>query len=292
MKNLKLKAFCLLFTLFSYIPTSYAGSVPSQARPWLGVTVQDIDENTVLVTGVNERNGVVVYDVSPGSPAAAAGLLPGDVIIKLNGRDIDNLGGFISAIDGSHAGTNLLLRVDRKGRIEDKKVVLGQMPEDVINVFDNGVLRYGYGEAPGCDYAAGKEGFMGMNEEVIPWEKYDKIYSMAVNVLDLTDEQQRKAKVIFNEYQKNTIKYMADVNIAEVELRELASEERVSLDKIKAKINDISAKRAELRFFRFKSMEDFKKILTEEQFKKMKEIMDMGGFGMMGGHAGHRMPGY
>lgn len=111
----------------------------------------------------------------------------------------------------------------------------------------------------------GKTGMQGMPES----EKYGKMYLMALSGIDLTEDQQKKARTLKSDYIKGYIKAGADIGVAEVELKELLAAEAVNLGQVKAKIKEIESKKADLRFFRIKSLEEFKKILTPEQRKKM-----------------------
>ncbi len=121
----------------------------------------------------------------------------------------------------------------------------------------------------GCEHGMmgghGKTGMQGMPES----EKYGKMYLMALSGLDLTEDQQKKARTLKSDYIKGSIKSEADIAVAEVELKELLAADPVSLSRVKVKINDIGSKKADLRFFRIKSLEEFKKTLTPEQRKKL-----------------------
>ena len=55
-------------------------------RGWLGVMIQDVDEELARQFGSGERHGALVSEVSPGSPAEKGGLQQGDLIVAMNGR--------------------------------------------------------------------------------------------------------------------------------------------------------------------------------------------------------------
>jgi len=59
-------------------------------RGWLGVAVQDLTEELKAYHGLIDRKGVLVTDTFPGDPAEKAGLAPGDVILKVNGKEVEN----------------------------------------------------------------------------------------------------------------------------------------------------------------------------------------------------------
>jgi regulator of sigma E protease len=64
-----------------------------------------------------QMGNVVVTEVAPQSPAAAAGLRPGDVITRANGEEVDRRGGFIRSVSLSR-GAEMEWAIDRGGRQE------------------------------------------------------------------------------------------------------------------------------------------------------------------------------
>lgn len=80
-----------------------------------GVSVQDLDAQTARQLRIPAgTKGVVVTNVDPSSPAAAAGLQEGDVIQQVNRRPVTNADEFDSAVKHSNNGQSLLL-VNRQG---------------------------------------------------------------------------------------------------------------------------------------------------------------------------------
>ena len=65
---------------------------PIQGRnPFAGVRIANLSPALIeelRVPNLTARQGVVVLDVAQGSPAARVGFRPGDVVLRLNGRDI------------------------------------------------------------------------------------------------------------------------------------------------------------------------------------------------------------
>jgi serine protease Do len=58
------------------------------SRGWLGVLIQDVTRELAETFGMKQPRGALVAQVLPNSPAAAADLRPGDVILSFNGRDV------------------------------------------------------------------------------------------------------------------------------------------------------------------------------------------------------------
>jgi serine protease Do len=58
-------------------------------RPWLGIAMQEMEENLAKSLGLSaQTKGVVIGQVMDGSPAQAGGLKSGDVIQKIDGKDV------------------------------------------------------------------------------------------------------------------------------------------------------------------------------------------------------------
>ena len=70
-------------------------------RPWLGVTLDSVNQYTTLVYGLSVDKGALVVSVASGSPAAQAGLKAGDVITRFGGQDVTNVNEFIRALHQS-----------------------------------------------------------------------------------------------------------------------------------------------------------------------------------------------
>jgi serine protease Do len=97
-------------------------------RPYLGITV-------VTVTSAIARNydlavdeGAMIYQMSPNTPASDAGLLPGDVIIALDGEKITNADGLILAIRAHSVGDRITVTYVRGNSQSSTDVTLIQRP--------------------------------------------------------------------------------------------------------------------------------------------------------------------
>jgi serine protease Do len=87
-------------------------------RGWLGVSVDD------------SQNGVNIANVERTSPAARAGLRPGDTILMLNGERIETARGLIRAVAAVSPGTSVTLSIRRQGRQMDVPVTVGLRPTE------------------------------------------------------------------------------------------------------------------------------------------------------------------
>jgi S1-C subfamily serine protease len=70
-----------------------------------------------VVAGVDNKMGALLAQIEPDSPAALAGLLPGDVVIKLDGVDINGVDDLIRILDRDRIDRTLAMEVLRMGRL-------------------------------------------------------------------------------------------------------------------------------------------------------------------------------
>ncbi len=98
-------------------------------RGWLGVRIQPVDEDIAAALGLDEPRGALVSSVDEGSPAAAAGLRPGDVILEFDGTEITKLRDLTRAVAKAGPGRNAGMRVLRQGAEIEITALLGRMPD-------------------------------------------------------------------------------------------------------------------------------------------------------------------
>src|SRR5436309_1411373 len=89
------------------IPSNMVQQVVNQLRSkgkvvrgWLGIGIQEVTPELAAKFGIKESDGILVNDVFENEPAARAGLKPGDIIAKVNGRRVETP----SALSRSVAG--------------------------------------------------------------------------------------------------------------------------------------------------------------------------------------------
>ena len=88
-------------------------------RAYIGVAGQTapIPRRHAVVAGVDNKVGALLAQVEPDSPAAKAGLLPGDVVIKLDGVEVNGVDDLIRALDRDRIDRTLAMDVLRLGRL-------------------------------------------------------------------------------------------------------------------------------------------------------------------------------
>ena len=99
-------------------------------RGWLGVHVQNVTEEIATSLGLADAKGALVAKVSPGSPAAAAGIQPSDVIVSFNGEPIENMRSLPRAVAATAIGKSVSVELVRKGETKSYSVTIGRLPED------------------------------------------------------------------------------------------------------------------------------------------------------------------
>ena len=100
-------------------------------RGYLGVSVGDLEEGLARKFGVPDTAGAVVEDVTPGSPAAKAGLKAGDVIRTVDEKAIGSKDQLTFAVATDDPGTVVQLGILRDGRPQTVSVTLGSRPANL-----------------------------------------------------------------------------------------------------------------------------------------------------------------
>jgi S1-C subfamily serine protease len=88
-------------------------------RAFIGVAGQTapIPRRHAVVAGIDNRMGALLMQIEPDGPAAKSGLLPGDVVIKLDGVEINGVDDLIRVLDRDRIGRTLAMDVLRMGRL-------------------------------------------------------------------------------------------------------------------------------------------------------------------------------
>jgi serine protease Do len=98
-------------------------------RGWLGVAIQDVDEDTAEALKIGRARGAMVINVDEKGPAKTAGLEREDVIVKFDGRDIRRSNDLPRIVAQTPIGKEVDVQVMRGGQEITKKVTLGRLDE-------------------------------------------------------------------------------------------------------------------------------------------------------------------
>ena len=97
-------------------------------RGWLGVSIQDVDQQLATAMKLKEVKGILISDVAGNGPALKAGLKSGDIVLKLNGSPVESTGTFRNAIAAAGSGTTVKLELLRDGKPLTVDAKLGELP--------------------------------------------------------------------------------------------------------------------------------------------------------------------
>jgi serine protease DegS len=98
-------------------------------RGWLGIEVQDITPALAESFHLKNTQGVIVAGILRNGPAAQAGLRPGDVIKKIDDKEIDNTRQVMNTIANIKPESKIKLDIMREGKAVTLEGVVGQRPE-------------------------------------------------------------------------------------------------------------------------------------------------------------------
>jgi len=105
------------------IPSNLASDVMKQliahgkvVRGTLGVDAQDLSPRVASALGIKATRGALITNVLPDSPAAKAGLKPGDLVTSVDGKPISDAQDLRNVQGLAPLGSTLALAVDRGGR--------------------------------------------------------------------------------------------------------------------------------------------------------------------------------
>jgi serine protease Do len=99
-------------------------------RGWLGVMIQGVNQDLAESFGLERPRGALVAQVTPDSPAAKAGLEPGDVILGFAGEAIEQSSQLPPLVGDTRPGTEVGLRVLRGGKEREIKVTIEALTEE------------------------------------------------------------------------------------------------------------------------------------------------------------------
>ncbi len=133
------------------IPIDVAMEVQNQLRAHgkvsrgrLGVVIQEITKDLAESLGLSRPMGAAVSAVEKGGPAEKAGIEPGDVILKFDGKTVNSSGDLPRLVGSTRPGTKSILQVWRKGATRDIGLTVGEVQEEKTSAY-----RPGRGAKPG-----------------------------------------------------------------------------------------------------------------------------------------------
>jgi len=93
-------------------------------RPWVGVALQDVNTDIADSLGLETPHGALITEVAKDSPAEAAGLRSGDVILSIDGREIEDQRAFAFRLATKQVGGTAEVEFIRDGKRQTVAVAL------------------------------------------------------------------------------------------------------------------------------------------------------------------------
>jgi len=120
------------------IPINMAKSIEQQlrksgkvSRGWLGVMIQDVNEDLAKSFGGSIAGGALISEVSDGSPAKKSGLLQGDIVTAINGEKVIDVADLRNKIAMTPPNSELKLQILRDGKEKELVVTVAEQPADL-----------------------------------------------------------------------------------------------------------------------------------------------------------------
>ncbi len=99
-------------------------------RGRLGVQIDQVSKEVAESLGLSKAQGALVRGVEQGSPADKAGLEPGDIILKFEGKTIEKSSDLPRMVGNTKPGTRSAIQVWRRGSLKDMHITVGEFEAD------------------------------------------------------------------------------------------------------------------------------------------------------------------
>jgi serine protease Do len=98
---------------------------------WLGITVQELNDNLVSYFGLPDNKGALVAKIMENSPAQKAGIKAGDVIKKLDDIKINNVRELLAVVGRTDSGKKIKAVLIRDKKVLNVEIIVSQRPDEV-----------------------------------------------------------------------------------------------------------------------------------------------------------------
>lgn len=123
------------------IPSNTARNVMEQiirtgkvVRGYVGIQMQEVNEQMAKALNLKSPRGAVITDVVKDSPGEKANLKQGDVIVKVDDKEVEGVLGIRKSIVRKAPGTEVKLTIIRDGSEKEIRVTLGEAPDETVVV--------------------------------------------------------------------------------------------------------------------------------------------------------------
>ncbi|MGE3829780.1 MAG: DegQ family serine endoprotease [Parvibaculaceae bacterium] len=100
-------------------------------RPWIGADLQDVTAEIAETLGFARPEGALVAGLHPQSPLLAAGMLPGDVILAIDGKPVENGKELLYRVATARIGSSAILEYQRGSLRNETRIDLVSAPETI-----------------------------------------------------------------------------------------------------------------------------------------------------------------
>lgn len=118
------------------IPTNLVMNVADQLRTdgvvrrgWLGVLIQEVNRDLALSFGLDKPMGALIAQASATGPAGKAGIQPGDIIVRFNGREVERSSALPPMVGLVQPGETVPVELVRDGRVMTLDVTIEELPD-------------------------------------------------------------------------------------------------------------------------------------------------------------------
>jgi serine protease Do len=98
-------------------------------RGWLGVKIQQVTDEIAESLNIKPARGALVAGIDDKGPAKPAGIEPGDVVVKFDGKDVKDPKDLSRVVADTAVGKEVDVVIIRKGKEESRKVTLGRLED-------------------------------------------------------------------------------------------------------------------------------------------------------------------
>jgi serine protease DegQ len=95
-------------------------------RGWIGVETRELTTELAQSLGLDSTRGVLISGVLQDGPAAAGGMRPGDVVLRVAERKTENPTQLLNAVAALKPGSNVALTIMREKRQQDLRLIVAQ----------------------------------------------------------------------------------------------------------------------------------------------------------------------
>ncbi len=139
-------------------------------RGWLGVRIQQVTEEIADSLNIKPARGALVAGIDDKGPAKPAGIEPGDVVVKFDGKDVKEMRDLPRIVADTPVGKDVQVTIIRKGKEETKTVKLGRLEDE-------------------------KQAALAPKKDAAPEEKTAVKKALGLDLANLTPELRKKHKI-------------------------------------------------------------------------------------------------